>query len=196
MCPLAQSRFDGIDFLHELLDHGQDRVANQFGLLPEFVPVNSVNAAMLYDLVCSLLGNDAETGLCDGERRLELQVVGCAGGVGPDGGALAGGEDVAEDEGVGDCCHCDCRRYHLWWSWWWLMQEAAFDERDVISERPFQLSNVTTHMDVACKIPILLISDREPTSLQLASSYEHNSTLNIIVQMASLNWGLCATVSG
>ena len=102
MRPFAQPSFDHIHLLHELLDHGQNRVAYQFGLVTEFIPVYLLNSTMPYDLVGGLLWNDLKTSLCDGESGLELEIVFSASGIGPDGGALGSGEDVAEDDGVRD----------------------------------------------------------------------------------------------
>jgi hypothetical protein len=105
MCPFAQPCFNGIDLLHQLLDHGQYWVANQFGLLAEFIPIDFLNPAMLYDFVGGFLRNDLKTGLCDSKSGLEVEIVFSASGVGPDGGALGCGQNVAEDEGVGNRCH-------------------------------------------------------------------------------------------
>jgi hypothetical protein len=70
MCPFAQPCFNGIDLLHQLLDHGQYWVANQFGLLTEFIPIDVLNPAMPYDLVGGLLRNDLEAALSEVDRML------------------------------------------------------------------------------------------------------------------------------
>jgi hypothetical protein len=113
MCPFTQTSFDSIDFSHELFDYGQYGIANEFGLLPQLVPVDFLNATMLYDLVSGFLWDDFETSLCASERGLEVKIVFCACPIGPDRGALGSGEDVAEDERIGNCCHCDIGKRSL-----------------------------------------------------------------------------------
>jgi hypothetical protein len=107
MCPFTQTCFNSINFPDELFDYRQYRIANEFGLLPQLVPVDFFNAAVLYNLISGFLWDDLKTSLRASERRLELKIVFRAYFIGPDGGALGSGEDVAEDERIGNCCHRD-----------------------------------------------------------------------------------------
>lgn len=77
MRPFSQASFHLVDLLDELLDHAQDRVADEFCLLLELVKIDPVYLAALHNLIGGVTRNDTELGLCAGQRRFKVQVVLC-----------------------------------------------------------------------------------------------------------------------
>ena len=82
---------------HDLLDDGEDRVADALGLRLQLGEVDVVNAALGDDFVGALGRDDAHAALHARQRRFDLQVVASASLVAEDAAHLWGAEDVAED---------------------------------------------------------------------------------------------------
>ncbi len=91
---------------HELLHHRQHRIADALGLGFELCEIDLGDIAVLDDLVCRLLRDDAEPRLRPRQRRLEVEIFLHAVVVGKHPPHRLGGEDVAEYGGV------DQRRGH------------------------------------------------------------------------------------
>ena len=89
---------EGVD----LVDHGDDGIADALGLPAQLDHVDLVEAAVADDLVGRLLRDDAELALHLGQGGLDVEVVLGPVLVGPDGAHLVGAEDALEDVGVDD----------------------------------------------------------------------------------------------
>ena len=86
----------------DLVDHGNDGVADLLGLGFELGPVDLAELAVLDDLFGSFFGDDAELALHLGQRALDVEVFGGAVLVTPDMPHSCVAEHVAEDLGVND----------------------------------------------------------------------------------------------
>jgi hypothetical protein len=107
MAPFAETVGTQTD---DLLHHAEDRIADALGLLLEACEIDVLDPTLPHDLARGLLGDDAEAGLCAGERGLDLEVVGRPPFIGEDRPHLRRAEDVAEDRGI------ERRRRHAFFS--------------------------------------------------------------------------------
>ena len=86
----------------DLVDHGNDGVADLLGLGFELGPVDLAELAVFDDLFGSFFGDDAELALHLGQRAFDVEVFGGAVLVTPDMAHGCVAEHVAEDLGVND----------------------------------------------------------------------------------------------
>src|SRR5262249_30139408 len=86
--------------IDDLLHDAEDRVSDALGLLFQAREIDVLDPALPHDLARGLLRDDAEAGLCTGERSLDLEAITGPPFVGKNPPHLRRRKDVAEDGGI------------------------------------------------------------------------------------------------